>query len=409
MNNKRMPAKLFHGAFTFLLLGCVIFIGQPANADNSLCATVKISISQELTLERQAFDAHMAITNGLSGISLEDVAVEVNFANEDGEAVLASSDSSNTDALFYIRIDTMENIDDVSGSGIVAPSTKADIHWLIIPAPGAANEVRDGTLYYVGATLTYTIAGEENVTEVTPDYIYVKPMPELMLDYFIPYEVYGDDAFTTEIEAPVPFNLGVRVSNNGFGTAYNLKIESAQPKIKENELGLLVGFEITGATVNGSATSSSLLVDFGNIVPDTSGTARWIMACSLSGKFTEFTADFTHSDELGGTLTSLLTGTDTHYLVHDVRVDLSGRDGVLDFLSKETPESGIYRVYESDNLTTNVANPTGTLSCFGHTCTLTTTATAGCMVVKVADPFDGEMKLYDVIRSDGKRIPESNA
>ena len=409
MNSKRMQAKLFHGAFALLLLGCVIFIGQPANADNSLCATVKISISQELTLERQAFDAHMAITNGLSGISLEDVAIEVNFANEDGEAVLASSDSSNTDALFYIRIDTMENIDDVSGSGTVAPSTKADIHWLIIPAPGAANEVQDGTLYYVGATLTYTIAGEENVTEVTPDYIYVKPMPELMLDYFIPYEVYGDDAFTTEIEAPVPFNLGVRVSNNGFGTAYNLKIESAQPKIKENELGLLVGFEITGATVNGSATSSSLLVDFGDIAPDTSGAARWIMECSLSGKFTEFTADFTHSDELGGTLTSLLTGTDTHYLVHDVRVDLAGRDAVLDFLSVETPESGIYRVYESDNLTTDVANPTGALSCSGNACTLTTTATDGCMVVKVADPFDGEMKLYDVIRSDGKRIPESNA
>ncbi len=241
-----MPARLFHGAFTLLLYGCFILIYQPANADDSLCATVKISIGQELTLERQAFDAHIAITNGLSGISLEDVAVEVNFANEDGEAVLASSDSSNTDALFYIRIDTMENIDDVSGFGTVAPSTKADIHWLIIPAPGAANEVQDGTLYYVGATLTYTIAGEENVTEVTPDYIYVKPMPELMLDYFIPYEVYGDDAFTTEIEAPVPFNLGVRVSNNGFGTAYNLKIESAQPKIKENELGLLVGFEITG-------------------------------------------------------------------------------------------------------------------------------------------------------------------
>ncbi|BBO92723.1 hypothetical protein [Desulfosarcina ovata] len=77
------------------------------------------------------------------------------------------------------------------------------------------------------------------------------------------------------------FNLGGRVSNNGYCTAHDLRIESAQPKIKENELGLLVGFEITGATVNGSATSSSLLVDFGDIVPDTSGTAvgSWSAAC----------------------------------------------------------------------------------------------------------------------------------
>ncbi|WP_155325208.1 hypothetical protein [Desulfosarcina ovata] len=144
--------------------------------------------------------------------------------------------------------------------------------------------------------------------------------------------------------------------------------------------------------MNGSATSSSLLVDFGDIVPDTSGTARWIMECSLSGKFTEFTADFTHSDELGGTLTSLLTGTDSHYLIHDVRVDLSDRDAVMDFLSKETPESGIYRVYESDNLTTDVTNPTGFLNCSGDTCTLTTTATNGCTYVKVADPFYREME-----------------
>ncbi|MBW1706814.1 MAG: hypothetical protein JRJ86_16910, partial [Deltaproteobacteria bacterium] len=40
-------------------------------ADNSLCAEVKIEIKQELTLERQAFDAHMRINNGLSHITLE--------------------------------------------------------------------------------------------------------------------------------------------------------------------------------------------------------------------------------------------------------------------------------------------------------------------------------------------------
>lgn len=33
------------------------------SADNSVCARVKIGISQEMTLERQAFNAHMAINN----------------------------------------------------------------------------------------------------------------------------------------------------------------------------------------------------------------------------------------------------------------------------------------------------------------------------------------------------------
>ncbi|MDM8538455.1 hypothetical protein QUF70_16995 [Desulfobacterales bacterium HSG17] len=74
-------------------------------------------------------------------------------------------------------------------------------------------------------------------------------MPELVLDYVIPTDVYGDDAFTNEIEPFVPFPLGVRITN-GSGTAKSLKIESAQPKIVENELGLLIGFEIQGSQVN---------------------------------------------------------------------------------------------------------------------------------------------------------------
>jgi hypothetical protein len=57
--------------------------------------------------------------------------------------------------------------------------------------------------------------------------------------------VYGDDAFTAEEEPPVPFSLGVRVSNQGFGTARNLKIDSAQPTITENEQGLAIGFSLS--------------------------------------------------------------------------------------------------------------------------------------------------------------------
>ena len=36
-----------------------------------VCAQVKIEIVQELTLERQAFDAHMRITNGLTHLAIE--------------------------------------------------------------------------------------------------------------------------------------------------------------------------------------------------------------------------------------------------------------------------------------------------------------------------------------------------
>lgn len=60
-------------------------------ADDSICARVKIEITQELTLERQAFDAHMAINNRLANITLENVQIDVTFSDQGGNAVLAES------------------------------------------------------------------------------------------------------------------------------------------------------------------------------------------------------------------------------------------------------------------------------------------------------------------------------
>ncbi len=390
-----------------LLIGLVVMNPSVSSAVDSVCARVKIEIKQELTLERQAFDAHLRLKNGLSHITLENVRVDVLFTDADGSPVAAGSDPENTDALFFIRLDSIENIDDVSGSGTVLPSTTADIHWLIVPSPGSSNGLESGTLYHVGARLSYTLSGEEQITEVTPDYIFVKPMPEIALDYFLPLDVYGDDAFTSEIEPPEPFSLGLRVSNTGHGLAKNLKIDSAQPKIVENEQGLLIGFNIEDSEVNGKSSVDTLLVDMGDIPPDGAATARWYMSCTLSGKFVEFTAGFSHSDELGGELTSLISDARTHFLVHDVWVDLPGRDTVRDFLAKDVD---LYRVYESDAVETQVTDQSGssTLQVTGNTGTLTTGQLPGFVYLKLDDPFGGEKKIKDVIRSDGKIIKTEN-
>jgi hypothetical protein len=381
-------------------------------AQESNCARVKIEIKQELTLERQAFDAHMRINNGLTHTSLENIQVDVWFTNEDGDAVLASSDPDNTDALFFIRVDEMSNIDNISGSGSTPADSSSDIHWLIIPAPGASNGLGKGTLYNVGATLTYTIGGEENVIEVNPDYIFVKPMPELTLDYFLPLDVYGDDPFTQEIEPSIPFTLGVRVKNTGAGGAQNLKIDSAQPRIVDNDQGLLINFYIQGSEVNGEETIESLLVDFGTIDPETSAIARWIMNCTLSGRFVEFEAQFSHADELGGELTSLIDDIKTHTLVSDVLVDLPGRDTVRDFLSKA---DDLYKVYESDSDETDVTDQSAlstlifkeNIDSESHY-TLSTPATTGFIYVQLLDPHNGTKLLKKVLRSDGKEIKPEN-
>ncbi len=136
-----------------LLIGLVLMNPALSLAVDAVCARVKIEIRQELTLERQAFDAHMRVKNGLSHITLENARVDLIFTDAEGNPVPIGSDPENTGALFFIRLDSMENIDDVNGNGTVLPSTTADIHWLIIPSPGSSNGLESGTLYYVGARL----------------------------------------------------------------------------------------------------------------------------------------------------------------------------------------------------------------------------------------------------------------
>ncbi len=405
-------AKIWQRILSIILLGTVVFLPVSSYAEESLCAVVKIEIKQELTLERQAFDAHMRINNGLSNIQLENVQINVNFADEDGNSVRATSDSTDTSALFFIRVDSMDGISDVSGSGTIAPESSADIHWLIIPSAGAGGSLPSGTLYHVGATLSYTLGGEQHTTAVTPDYIYVKPQPQLTLDYFLPRDVYADDAFTLEIEPPVPFTLGVRVKNDGYGAARNLKIDSAQPKIVENKQGLLIGFKIIGSTVNNQSSTPSLLIDFGDIEAEQSAVGRWQMTTTLSGEFTEFNAEFSHSDDLGGELTSLLKATNTHFLVKDVLVELPGRDHNRDFLADD---GGVLRVYESHGLDTEVndhsANTTMELmsqSGSEMTYRLNAPVTAGFLYVKLADPYQGAKAVSQAVRSDGKVLPLDN-
>ncbi len=401
----------FASRFVFMLCFLGITFGTLPSLSYAICARVKIEIKQELTLERQGFSAHMRINNGIDFSSLEDVHVAVSFMDEDGNPVQATSDPGNSDAFFYIRVDEMENIETVDGSGTVAAGSSADIYWLIVPAPGASNGLESGALYYVGATLSYTLDGQEKSVEVSPDYIFVKPMPEMTLDYFLPTDVYGDDPHTVEIEPIIPYSLGVLVSNNGYGTAWDLKIESAQPEIVENELGLLIGFKIVGSEVNGEAATPSLLADFGDIAPNSKGTARWLMTSSLSGKFIDFEAEFTHTDELGGELTSLISAVNTHTLVGDVLVDLPGRDLIRDFLAEDT---GILSVYESDAGVTEVLDQSShaalvpdPVSGEGYY-TLSVPVTAGFMYVQLSDPEGGNRELLEVIRSDGKRIAITN-
>lgn len=416
----RREARLVAGAWApwrqalALCAAALVSFALPGHAlaQETVCARVKIEIKQELTLERQAFDAEMKINNTTTSDVIQNVSVVVKVTDELGTPVLTTDDPNNLSAKFFVRIASKQNISDVDGTGSVNPATTSIIDWLIIPAPGAAGTSPLGKKYLVGATLKYRYAGEDQTLEVSPDVITVKPLPLLTLDYFLTRDVVADDPLTPAIEPPEPFTLGVRVKNTGYAAAKALKIDSAQPKIIENSQGLVINFTLTGSYLNDAPAQNTLLLNFGDVAPSSTIAGRWIMETTLAGRFTEFSAKFTHADELGGTLTSLLQATNAHLLIRDVRVDLPGRDFVRDFLAQD---GDVIRLYESEGLDTVVTDRSGVGQLtagtdVGGTASyrLVIPATAGFVYVKLPDPFGGQKALGKVMRSDAKVMLAEN-
>ncbi|NZA25154.1 hypothetical protein H0E84_02055 [Luteimonas sp. SJ-92] len=384
-----------------------MLVCAPSMAQETVCARVKIEIKQELTLERQAFDAEMRITNSLPVTPLTEVHVEVKVTDEMGVPVAITEDPNDLTAKFFLRQTSRQNIDNTTGSGQVEGGSTATINWMLIPAPGAAGATPFGKRYLVGATLRYRFGTEVHMLDLNPDAITVKPLPLLTLDYFLTRDVIADDPFTPEIEAPEPYTLGVRVKNTGMAAAQEVKIDSAQPRIVENLQGLPITFQIIGSYLQDLPTTNSLLIDFGDIEPGSSKMGRWLMESNLAGTFVDFTATFTHSDELGGALTSLLQATNAHLLVRDVRVDLPGRDFVRDFLAED---GGVLRVYESagpDSVVTDRSEE-ATLVASGGGYRLTLPPSQGFLYVRKADPYNGQKVLGPVMRSDAKAMAVEN-
>jgi hypothetical protein len=335
-NISTIKNNLYGLLFSIALLG-VTHSGSAQTA----CATVKIVIEQRVTLERQAFEATLTIDNGL-GLDLDDFIVTVWAREVDDIGFLTRTPNTpqnvadleffgnESDYLLFFKPAQSED------AATIASGASQIFTYLLIPTQEAAL-TEAGTSYEVGAYITYKVDGKEESIEVEPDSILVKPLPELTLEYFLPKSVIADNPNTAKTEASQPFDLGVRVVNTGVGSAQGLQIESFQPKIKENYQGLLVEFRIISSEVNGSETQPSLTVNFGELLAGHAEMASWQMFSTVFGRFIEARATFTHSDELGGDVTSVIDSTSVYRLVG--RVDANS-DGIPDLLSFGSGSSG---------------------------------------------------------------------
>jgi hypothetical protein len=410
--------------FRLILADIIVLACLPASLPvhgagvETVCAEVQIRLSQRVTFEREAFEASLVVTNG-TGILIENLAVSINFADANGNAVpFATSESSSSGALFFVRPQPDSWNPALQSS--VSGGDKKEARWLIVPAPGAAGATAQGAVYVVGATITYTFGGEVQTVHVIPDNILVRPMPSLLFQYFLPGEIPGIDP-ADPAPAPdkgEPFHFALRIVNRSpFASARKVKVESNQPEIIVNESALPLDLKIIGTRINGQAISPGLLADFGDIAPASSASAWWTLASNIAGRFIDVTGEITHSLDLGGALTSLVEPDVpiVRRLLGMVVVDLPGHDSLPDILA--TPQFdgtiGTVTIHESDNdviseAVTHITSGDSRLLFSADGRHLAVAGLAANLVYVRVPGKIAELRTVTALRSDGKLLPRSN-
>jgi Ca2+-binding RTX toxin-like protein len=359
-------------------------------------------------MTRSAFLGALEIDNG-NPSNLENLSVILQIKDANGNIV---------NNLFGITNPTLKNITAVDGTGILIgddPNTPQNeglgsAEWTFIPTNLAAPQAP--TTYSIGGTLSYTENGQVINVPLLSTGITVLPQAELYLDYFQSRNVYGDDPFTDATEVAVPFDLAVLVRNQGYGDAKNLRITSSQPKIIENEKGLLIDFNIIGSQLNGEDVTPSLAVNFGDIAAGETAVANWLLKSTLQGKFIEYKATFEHVNGLGNKELSLIKEVKIHELIQKVAAD---GDNLPDFLVNDTFDAKFYpdTLYFSNGTTAPVttvdtATVDAPITIFDLEAQITATAAQGWTYITLEDPADGQFQIKQLLRSDGTLINLDN-
>lgn len=299
---------------------------------NSVCSTVKVRFSQNMTMTREAFDGTLTIHNGHPTDPIE--AINVNLVIKDSEGVDCTS-------LFQINTLSLNNITGIDGTGSIGGGMDGTAKIQFIPTRLAAPT--SPKVYYFGGSFSFIdpYSGEEILYDLFPVEITVNPSPDLYVDYFMQRDILGDDALTLDVVEPsVPAELGVIIHNQGAGMAKNVLLETAEPQIIDNEKGLAIDFAMYGASFNGSPRQLGLMeIPFGNIESGQTAVGEWLFTSSLLGHFVSYEAHVIHNNSYGNPDLSLVSHLDIHELIHPIYAYGNLDDGINDFLVNDNPDA----------------------------------------------------------------------
>jgi Ca2+-binding RTX toxin-like protein len=371
---------------------------------SGVCAKVRIRIDQEAVMTRSAFVGTLEIENENDDIALKDISVTLDIRDNNGNPV---------NNVFGVRPPVLEGLSAIDGSGTINQLSSGSAEFTMIPTSGAAPD--EPTVYTIGGTLSYTEEGKRVTVPLAATPITVLPQAELHLDYFQQRDVIGDDPSTNVVETSVPFSLGVLVKNEGKGAAKNLEITSGQPKIIENEKGLLVNFDIIGTSVGGESVTPSLNANFGNIEAGKTAVADWLLKSPLQGKFVEYKATFEHLNDLGNSELSLIKSVEIHELIRKVQAQSPTDDQLPDFLVNDNIDAQHLpdTLYLSDGTTAPVSVVTTATvdappSDNDLQVQVNATMPTGWGYLRITDPANGQYQIKQVLRSNGSSVPLEN-
>lgn len=373
-------------------------IQQQQGDGAGVCAKVRLRLDQEAVMTRSAFRGNLELANNRDQGNLTGVGFDLNIRDA------AGNDASDS---FNIRITRLDGIDVIDGTGVIGPSSAANVQWTLIPRDSAA-PIGD-TVYQIGGTIRYQQGGTAFTIPIVAVPITVRPDAALYLKYFHQRDVYSDDPFTDPIEPAVPYSLAVMVENRGAGAARKLSITSAQPKIVENEKGLLIDFKIIATQVAGQNLTPSLTADFGDLAMGQRKVATWLLTSSLQGLFIDYAATFEHLDGFGDERISLIKEVSIHELIREFDALGSLNDGTPDFLVNDEPDARDLpdTVHLSDGSTAPVAVVEHATISGANAQFIVAMGAGGTgwRYLRIPDPSAGALQLTGVVRSDGRVLP----
>ncbi len=368
---------------------------------SGVCARVRMGIDQEAVLTRTVVEASLTLTNNSAETPMDPVGFDLTITDSSG--ALAND-------RFSVELIAEEGFEEGGAARSLATRSDGTLRWRIIPLDTAAPT--EPVSYRFGGRIEFQQDGNSFTIPVAPVTLEVAPDAALRLDYFHQRDVIADDPHTAFIEASEPFALGVIVTNEGAGVARNLSITSGQPEIVENELGLEIGFTITGTEVDGEAAPRTLRADFGDVNGGEAKVAIWQLESTLQGLFLNYTAEFEHVSGNGDPRLSLIKSVDIHETIR--RLDIAGLPAFLVNNIPDPVDLGD-TLFFSDGSNQPVAvrneiqidsNETS-----GNRRTVVATVVdepaEGWFYLRVSDPVGSSHELIEVRRQDGTLLSPS--